>query len=92
MAKAHGMHCPILLGWHSTQTPAEQKQIAPESPDTGARLDNIANQIDSAVDYTQAFALVVLDEINAVRSNAGLATRTAAQLKTAVRNKLDAIS
>jgi len=35
----------------------------------------------------KAFALVVLDEINALRTQAGLATRTVAQLKTAVRNK-----
>ena len=35
----------------------------------------------------KAFVLVVLDEINALRTQAGLSTRTVSQLKTAVRNK-----
>jgi hypothetical protein len=37
---------------------------------------------------TKAFALVVLDEINLLRSNAGLAERTLAQLKAAIKAKL----
>ena len=39
----------------------------------------------------KAFALVVLDEINALRSQAGLSTRTIAQLKTAVKNKYNTL-
>lgn len=53
------------------------------------KRDNIANEMDKLESYTRAFALVVLDEINLLRTNAGLQARTAAQLKTAVRNKLD---
>lgn len=65
---------------------------AVDAAETSARLDSIADDIDTNVTYSHAFALVVLDEVNALRTNAGLSTRTAAQLKTAVRNKLDAIS
>lgn len=35
-----------------------------------------------------AFAKVMLDEINVLRTQAGLAPRTMAQLKTAIKNKL----
>jgi hypothetical protein len=38
----------------------------------------------------RAFAAVVLSEINALRQNAGLALRTANQLKTAIANQLEA--
>lgn len=53
-----------------------------------ARKDGQANQLDSATDLLVAFALVMLDEVNALRSNAGLSTRTVAQLKTAIKGKL----
>jgi len=36
----------------------------------------------------KAFAGVVLDEINLLRTNAGLTPRTATQLRTAIKNKL----
>ena len=49
---------------------------------------------DEASDFTvqmdkllKAFALVVLDEINLLRAEAGLPARTGAQLRAAVRNK-----
>ena len=54
-----------------------------------ASRDSIANEIDQLETYTRAFALVVLDEINSLRSQHGLSARTTAQLKTAIRNKLD---
>lgn len=54
-----------------------------------ARRDEIANDIDRVESYTRAFALVVLDEINILRAQHSLTARTIAQLKTAVRNKLD---
>lgn len=38
----------------------------------------------------RALALVTLDEINTLRTNAGLATRTAAQLVTAIKGKIAA--
>lgn len=52
-----------------------------------ADKDSTADTID-ADPYLRAFALVMLDEINLLRTNAGLSTRTALQIKTAVRSKL----
>jgi hypothetical protein len=40
----------------------------------------------------EALTLVTLDEINTVRSNAGLAERTKAQLVSAIETKLSALS
>ncbi len=54
-----------------------------------AARDATSNEIDTAESYTRAFALVVLDEINLLRTQHSLSQRTAAQLKTAVRNKLN---
>ncbi|MFC1808850.1 hypothetical protein ACFL3D_01850 [Candidatus Omnitrophota bacterium] len=39
----------------------------------------------------KAFSFVVLDEINILRTQAGLPERTTAQLKTAVKNKYDSM-
>ena len=39
----------------------------------------------------KAFALVVLNEINILRTEASLSERSTAQLKTAVKNKYDAL-
>jgi len=50
--------------------------------------DGVADELDAVEDITRAFALVVLDEINTLRAQHGLADRTIAQLKTGVRNKL----
>ena len=46
---------------------------------------DIEQQFDSTL---KAFAIVVLDEINLLRVNAGLSERTITQLKTAVKAKL----
>lgn len=53
-----------------------------------ARRDEQANSLDDVDSDLRAFALVVLDEINVLRSQHALADRTIAQLKTAFRNKL----
>lgn len=55
-----------------------------------AARDATAGELDATEALLRAFALVVLDEINVLRAQHGLAARTAAQLKTAVRNKLGA--
>jgi hypothetical protein len=55
-----------------------------------ASLDAISNEIDTAQSYSRAFAEIVMDEINILRSQHALAPRTLAQLKTALRNKLGA--
>ncbi len=47
------------------------------------------NSPDGFAKLVRACALVLLDEVNTLRTNAGLATRTAAQMKTAIQNKLN---
>lgn len=53
-----------------------------------AMLDAIADELDQVRTIMRAFAEVVLDEINNLRGQHGLAPRTLAQLKQAVRSKL----
>lgn len=53
-----------------------------------AERSDFGEQFDKLL---KAFALVVLDEINILRANAGMAERTVAQLKTAVTNKYDSL-
>ena len=55
---------------------------------SGGWKDEIADIEIQFNDTLKAFALVVLDEINALRANAGLQPRTITQLKTAVKSKL----
>ena len=55
-------------------------------------LDDINNRVMDSDLALKAFALIVLDEINILRSAAGLVPRTPAQLKTAHRQKLNQIS
>ena len=60
--------------------------------DQQAQLDGLNEQVMDGDLALKAFALIVLDEINAMRAKAGLAERTPAQLKAAHRAKLGAIS
>lgn len=50
-------------------------------------LDKATSRMESLI---RAFALVVLDEFNTLRDQHGLAARTAAQLRSAIKGKLDA--
>ena len=59
-----------------------------DAADLSAARDAQAAQLDAIESEVRAFALVVLDEINTLRTALSLPTRTIAQLKTAVRNKL----
>ena len=52
--------------------------------------DTIANELDQLEGIMRAFAGVVLDEINTLRTEHSLPDRTLAQLKTAIRGKLGA--
>lgn len=52
----------------------------------GVVADEIYNRLPDRI--LKAFALVVLDEVNLLRSQHGLAPRTTEQLRTAVKNKL----
>ena len=54
-----------------------------------AARDALADEIDQVESYSRAFALIVMDELNILRAQHGLADRTPAQLKTALRNRLD---
>ena len=58
-----------------------------------ARADQSADRIRDTFDdeerrLLRAFAEVVLDELNNLRAQHGLAARTMAQLRTAIRNKI----
>ena len=54
-----------------------------------ASRDALADELDRAETFMRAFALIVMDELNILRGQHGLADRTPAQLKTALRNRLD---
>lgn len=61
-----------------------------DGTDATARKDSLAAEVDRAHPAIwRAFAEVVMDEINILRRRAALPDRTLAQLKTAMRNKLD---
>jgi hypothetical protein len=60
--------------------------------DQQAQLDGLNEKVMGGDLALKAFALIVLDEINILRSAAGLEPRTPAQLKTAHRAKLGSIS
>ena len=64
-------------------------RAAIDAAELSAVRDELANDIDRAETFLRAFALVVLDEINLLRGQHSLSQRTPAQLKAAVRNKLD---
>jgi hypothetical protein len=72
-------------------TPAVKAAAKNLTDRTGAS-DRFVSGIDLEAKALRALALIVLDEINTIRTNAalGLAPRTLAQLKTAFTNKLNA--
>ena len=66
-------------------------QAARDAVDAQILSDNrdvVANELDSIEGIMRAFAGVVLDEINTLRTVHSLPDRTLVQLKTAIRNKL----
>jgi hypothetical protein len=65
--------------------PITQAQVDAHLDAVKTNKADIELVFDSAL---KAFALVVLDEINALRTNAGLTPRSVQQLKTAVKSKL----
>lgn len=77
----------IITGDAVTLMDAAQR-AAVDAAELTAQLNAISNGIDAAGTYARAFAEIVMDEINILRANDGLAPRTLAQLKTALRNKL----
>lgn len=68
---------------------SQAEQDAVDAAELVASRDALANEIDRNESYSRAFALLVLDELNALRAEHGLNARTPAQLKTALRSKMD---
>lgn len=54
-----------------------------------AQRDSTADIIDSVESYEKAFALIVMDELNILRALHGLPDRTPAQLKNALRARMN---
>jgi len=76
-----------------TETEYNTGSIAQAKIDT-ALAEAPENEKDFEVKFDKllkAFALVVLDEINLLRAEAGLSARTTQQLKTAVGNRYDTL-
>jgi len=59
-----------------------------DTAEANATKNAIADELVHPNTIMRAFAEVILDEINILRSRASLASRTLEQLKTAVRGKL----
>ncbi len=76
----------VIIG-DSVTLMTQSERDAVDLSESESTKDNIAGMIDSDP-YSKAFALVMLDEINILRSEHGLGNRTKPQLKTAVRSKL----
>ena len=72
-------------------TLAEMSQSEKDAVDAAALVaarDSAVAQLQQQEDILRAFMLIVLDEINALRTAAGLAERTELQLRAAIRNRL----
>ncbi len=67
-------------------TVAEQAVV--DTATQATRRDQIVTQLDQVEDLLRAFMQVVLDEVNVLRFEHGLAPRTLAQLRKVVRDKL----
>ena len=78
---------PMLVGLPETGFHSSFDFIEPDF----STLDEINDAVfrwKIREEILQAFALVILDEINILRQDAGLPERTAAQLKAAIKNRL----
>lgn len=53
-----------------------------------AARDQVATQLDQQENIIRAFMLIVLDEVNLLRTQHGLSERTVQQLRNAIRDKL----
>jgi len=67
----------------------QSEQDAVDAAILSAQRDDLANEIDSLETFMKGFAEVMLDQLNTLRDLHGLPAGSIAQLKTAVRNKLD---
>ena len=72
-------------------TVSEMSQAEKDVVDTAQKdviRDRIAARMDDVEDELRAVVLILIDEINILRSLAGLAPRTPAQAKAGIRSKL----
>ncbi len=67
---------------------SQSERDAVDVAEEQAQLDAIADELQQVRTLTRAFAEVVLDEINLLRSQHSLSARTLTQLRNAVRGKL----
>ncbi len=82
-----------FLLWNAAQQPPLDVSDQPPADQTAALRSTAVTLLaspDSQPKLLRALMLVVLDEINALRANAGLTARTMNQLKTAIVNKINA--
>lgn len=68
------------------KTPSERDVVDAVAVETAR--DSAVTVMDRTENLLRALALTILDEVNVLRSQHGLAPRTAAQLRTGIRNKL----
>lgn len=68
---------------------SQAEKDAVDAAQLSTQRDNMAAVIENPNSVWRAFAEVVLDEINILRAQHALAPRTLAQLRTAMRNKLN---
>lgn len=68
---------------------SQAEKDAFDAAQLSTQRDNLADSIERAGTVWRAFAEVVLDEINILRANQSLPPRTLAQLRAAMRNKLN---
>ncbi len=81
-----------IVGDEVVEMTANEKII--KDAEIQAEQDALAEarkDIDKLEKLTKALALVILDEINTLRINAGLSERTVAQLRNAVKTKYDTL-
>lgn len=67
---------------------SQAERDAVDAAELVTQRDTVTAQLDQLEGIMRAFALAVLDEFNVLRSKHGLPSRTIAQMKAVVRNKL----
>lgn len=69
----------------------DQAEIDAHLQPAGSTHQQLADAIEFQDKVFKGFALTVLDEINLLRVNAGLSSRTLRQLKNAIKAKMDSL-
>jgi hypothetical protein len=81
-----------IVGDEVLEMSQSEKDIITQAEQAQSSLNmELAKDIDMLETLNRALALVVLDEINLLRVEAGLSERTVEQLRTSVKNKYDTL-